>query len=837
MSAGQARATVDVADLAATPDVTVASDADGVSPGIDRRVAVTTLADFACRSGDLDPAGVIGPSARDGQRAHQRLQAQSEAESEVTLRRCVQIDDEWIELSGRIDLLDRGRGALGEIKSTLVPPERVPPARRALHRAQLMLYGWLWLGQSDVDAVTVLLEQVYVNLRTGLVSTESEPFTLAALDAQAVRALRTWVDWQRDIEVRRRCLCRTASTLAFPHTGFRSGQRSLSVAVYRALRDGASLMIEAPTGIGKTISALYPAVKALGEGHRHQIYYLTAKVSGRRSAIDAIQRLAEGGLAISGMTLRSRAASCFCERGKCERDDEGRCPMTLGFHDRLPSARRELVEAGVVSNELLDAIGWDHQLCPHALARQLIPWMDVIVGDYNHVFDPLARLPNVDESVPGSVLLIDEAHNLPDRARAMFSATLTRRECELAALTCRDSIPLLASRIERLDRSLRDVGRAAVDGLLDVDEPDPALMRVVHLVLESLTETLSDGGVLPEEALSLFRVLTRFSTVAALYGDDHRTLMEASRQGRRRAVSLQLVCLDAAPYLARQHGRHGAIVAFSATLSPTHFHRDALGLPTSTGALNLESPFDARNTLPCLVTWIDTRYRRRDASLSRLVNLIASVSDHRPGNYLVCLPSYAYLAQVHDAFCTAWPARETWRQVPGESNIAQDQRLQSLDTPGHRIGFAILGGVYAEGIDYVGERLIGVIIVGTGLSPPGVVPDLMIARHANRGRDGFDSVARYPGFTRVMQTAGRVVRREQDRGVIVLVDDRFAQPFYRRLYPAHWKLCEPVDENELGRRLQGFWSDTQGDDVGKPVSISNDAGPDAPPGYQSPLED
>lgn len=792
------------------------------APSRVRRVAVTTLADFACRSGDLDPAGVVGPSAREGMLAHQRVQATFEGECEVRLTRRLQLDGETIELGGRVDLLDRRRCLLGEIKSTMVPAERVPPSHRALHRGQLMLYGWLWLASSEqteqraTDAfpgdTAPLLELIYVNLRGGPTATERVEADVATLERHAKTAIERWLHWQRGVERRRRALATSAGTLDFPHARFRDGQRTLSVAIYRCLRDGGSLLCEAPTGSGKTISTLYPALKALGEGRRRQVLYLTAKVSGRHSAGQALAQLAKAGLAATSLTLRSRAAACFCERGRCARDAEGRCPMTSGFFDRLPAARDELMARGVVDAATLDDAAWRHALCPHALAAELRPWVDVVVADFNHVFDPIARLAGLDESRPGVALLVDEAHNLLERSRAMYSADLSREACDVAARALQGSHPLLGRQATRLGSLLSGLVRGQAEGTVVTEAVPRTLVRGIADALERFAEASVSSPPLPEEGIAFLRVLTRVGVIAELHGDDHRTLLTARSVGRRREVAVRLACLDAAPLLSRQCALFGACAMFSATLAPFAFYRDALGLPPSTPTLSLPSPFDPGRALHCVVPWIDTRWRARESSLAALVALIARVSDRRAGNYLVFLPSYAYLERVHTAFAARFPTREIWRQEPGQDADGRAVSLARLATPGHRIGFAILGGVFGEGVDYVGDRLIGVIVVGTGLGGPGVERELIVGRYREKGLDGFDLAARFPGFTRVQQTVGRVIRGERDRGVVVLVDDRFWDPFYRALFPAHWNAVRAADGDALQQALDDFWALDDTDD-------------------------
>ena len=406
-----------------------APEPDAIGPDAAPTVefAVRALAEFACREGDLD-VGHAGPSAEEGRQAHARVQRDWHAETEIPLSRALILDGARVRLSGRVDLLDRDADRVGEIKTVYLPPERLAASRRALHRAQATLYAWLHL---DGRRAPVSVEIVYVNLRVPGTAPTVERFVADpdGLEAFALAALRRGLDWRRRVDARRAALERSARALDFPYAPWRAGQRTLAAAAWRVLRDGEPLLVEAPTGIGKTAAALYPALKALGEGRLEQVQWLTAKNSGRSAVFATLARLEGAGLEAGAVLLRSRASGCFCERGLAERDGQGLCAFARGFHDRLPAALDEALEAGALDGDGLDALALEHQVCPHTLARSLLPWVPIVVCDYNHVHDPMSCVPALVERPGRRALLVDEAHNLASRARAMHGGTLSRLRC------------------------------------------------------------------------------------------------------------------------------------------------------------------------------------------------------------------------------------------------------------------------------------------------------------------------------------------------------------------------------------------------------------------------
>ncbi|MDB4224319.1 ATP-dependent DNA helicase [Granulosicoccus sp.] len=806
-----------------------------MSRKLEYRVSVTDLANFACREGDLMPMGVAGPTARQGIRAHKKIQKtalesvngpldkidkkddnnppvdqlQTQLDVEVSLDCITIIEKTSVVLRGRIDIVDFRVPRLSEIKTTLVPVEQVPESQHSIQWAQLYLYGYIFLNSESTIGTTLdtlELELLHVNIRADTISSERRTVSREEAFSFATRALECYVLWLNRIDDSFNLLQTSAQALEFPYADFRTGQRDMAAGVFRAIRDGEGLLCEAATGIGKTISTLFPATKVMGGGDIKQITYLTAKVAGRLIALQSLKQMQSSGLRISAIQIRAKQATCFCSNGGCERDETGQCPMTLGFFDRLPDARDELISMGIIEGKKLDEVAWQYQLCPFELALQMLPWVHVVIADYNYVFDPLVRLPHYSESRMDSALLIDEAHNLVDRSREMFSAHLSRERCLEEAHSCRLTHPLITRSLERLSNAMLLHVRSQEGVELISDESDANVAKAASETIEEIVSSMGQAPPLPESSSDIFRILCRYVAINELFSTHHKSISEVSQRGRRKEVIITLYCLDASKALAKQLKLYKSKIVFSATLRPSVFYRDTLGLPKTSVQLQATSPFDSARAQHTVVDWIDTRYRKRKDSLNKLVELIKCVGEMQHGSYLVFFPSYAYLEQTYIAFTNAYPNIETWRQHTDQSKDEQNEMLLRLNEPGHRIGFAILGGVFGEGIDYLGGSLIGVVIVSTGLPGLNVKTQLVAEHYRQQGNDGYDFAYRYPGFSRVLQTAGRLIRSESDSGVVVLVDDRFKQPFYRDLYPESWQVGFPENLTVLLSQIESFWS-------------------------------
>ncbi|WP_244506103.1 ATP-dependent DNA helicase [Microbulbifer marinus] len=804
------------------------------------RVSVGELVAFACRRGDLVGDGPSGPTAQEGIRAHQKLQKQRPPGSEAEYRLEVQwqCEGQTLTLGGRVDILhpqtDLHRPVqLDEIKTTYCPPDKLPDSVRQLHWAQLKVYGFCYLLQQRADADQsgpaddrVALQMLWHNLKEKKTYPELLEFNWAELEAFTRVALREYIQWHRSWQQHRQRVKASARALAFPFNDYRPGQRELAVAAYRCLRDGGELVVEAPTGIGKTVSTLFPAIKAIGEAQVDQLVYLTAKNSGRQVVRETAARLHEKGLYLSVLEIQARDKTCACRLGLCSRDADGICPRTRGFFDRLPEARRELLGEPLITPAVVAQVADRLQLCPFELSLQMLPWVDLVVCDFNYVFDPLVRMAALQDQRQRRALLIDEAHNLGDRARAMYSAALRRSDSRRAAAACKGSHPTLRRSIQSLVKALdkwiaecrqNDTATQAnrdtetwVTPLSDADHRPTAISRAAHKVMAIVSQLWEQSQSPPEAIAEWLSTLYRYLTIEQLLADQHRCLTRAeTRQPPWQEHELKLLCLNAADYLQQCYQQFHAVIAFSATLRPASYITGQLGLGAQSPYLALPSPFRPEQLGVYLCPYVDTRYRARNRATDALVEMVFRVYQSRPGNYLVFFPSYRFLQQVAARFSERFPDIALVQQESGSSDRERAAFLERFSEGRQSLGFAIMGGVFGEGVDYVGERLIGTIVVGVGL--PQVNEEQELLRRAcdagdsHAATNGFDIAYRYPGMTRVLQTAGRVIRSEADRGVVILADYRFADPFYRALYPDHWQLRTCGSGEALSDALHRFW--------------------------------
>ncbi len=814
------------------------------------RLSVTQLVEFSCRTGDLVLDRPQGPSAKDGIRAHQHLQQlrEKDTDAEVTLTLNQTLNDVDVTLKGRVDLLkpDATLPEITEIKSTLVNPEHIPDGVVTLHKAQLKVYGYVYLTQLRADTGTntgtgtgtgteapdsIKLNLCWFNLSDLSTHVVSESHDVDTLRAFTEDALTRYIQWYKKVEAQLAQTRRTAKALAFPHTEFRAGQRDMAAATYRVCRDGGHLMCEAPTGIGKTVSTLFPGVKALGDRHVKQLVYLTAKTSGRMAALDAVGLMTEQGLSVTAVVIQSKATICHCQTGDIERNSDGSCPYSKGFFDRLPAAREAMLALRFVDRDTLNAIAVKHSVCPFELSLQMLPWFSVVICDYNYVFDPLVRLTCFQSPPKTTALLVDEAHNLVDRARSMYSAQLSRVQARAVAKELKPITPATARAIEKLPKALtraltRAVKRASTPAVTPeserpttdqgtpghrqapfefADEKAPDnITKIAREIAEAAGQEESNAALIPAVDGSFFRELYRYLAIEDLYSDMHRSITTSEPYGNK-DITLKLKCLNAEQFLRSSFKSYHSVVLFSATLSPASVYREGLGLPDTTQGMVLPSPFDPANLGVFHARYIDTRYRARARSQASLVEAITAVTRAKAGHYLVFFGSYAYMESVYQDYMAQNPNANTILQ-PRQSTVSDREAfLSHFDQTEPVTGFAILGGVFGEGVDFPGDKLVGTLIAGTGLPSMSLEQQLISEVYESQGRNGFDYAGRYPGFTRVLQTAGRVIRTAEDKGVVVLLDTRFGDPFYRALYPEHWRVTTCADSQGLVKAVKGVW--------------------------------
>ncbi len=619
----------------------------------------------------------------------------------------------------------------------------------------------------------------------------------------------------------------TVEHLRFPYPNPREGQSELAERVFRTVRRGERLFADAPTGIGKTMSTLYPSVKALGAGYCDRIFYLTAKASVRREAYSAAAKLYEQGARLRTVMLYAKEQMCAhpegCRMGAASRCNPDACPFARGYYDRIDNAVHELLATHHgFPKALITEVAKRHRVCPYELSLDLSEYCEIIICDYNYAFSPevyLRRYFDAEGERGKYVFLVDEAHNLPDRARDMFSARLALAPFEeLYARIDPHEDGELEGLLGGFLMALHRLSELCTEGRVKNEDGTESGYYLNRAPLENLgklaTECRQKLEALVKKApehpladgiLELCTLLRHFCSLFEYYDERFLTFIELSAG----ALCVEIICLDPAGVLHSALGRAHAAVLFSATLKPLDYYVDLLGGGKGAQTLELSSPFDPEHLCVTVASGVSTRMEAREKSYRRIATLIAAAISAKAGNYMVYFPSYAYMERVLEQFELKYPKVPHVVQKRGMSHREQEEFLAyfKADEGKMRVGFCVLGGSFSEGVDLPGSRLIGVVVVGVGI--PGLSNERNMLRdyYENTRERGFDYAYTYPGMNHVLQAAGRVIRREEDRGVVVLIDDRYTEEPYLHLYPSHWQgLCVAGDAASLAHRHKTFWN-------------------------------
>ena len=795
-------------------------------------ISVRDLVEFVLRRGDLagEREFVGSDRAVAGIRGHQKIQRSRPTGylTELPVEYRVETEEFTLRIRGRIDglLITSQQVLLEEIKTVQGTWDHKVDQ---LHWAQAKFYAFMHAQENGLKELVIQL--AYLELPAGKVTEFRQTISFAELADFFAETTVVYVDWLR--ERHHWCLARNASTaaLTFPFPDYRPGQRELAVAAYRALANGGRLFLAAPTGIGKTISVLFPAVKALGEGKLERHFYLTARTVGRAIAEKALVDLRRAGLKLRAVTLTAKEKVCVREGHPC---DPLTCPLALGYYDRIKPAIREALAQEEITRHVLEAVGQKHQVCPFELSLDVSVWADAVVCDYNYVFDPQVYLRRHFEEEGGAyAFLVDEAHNLVDRAREMFSADLDGPEILEVKRAIKESAPRCAKALNQLHSAMRKLGNStgshedsfeASDTAVELNlfPVKPAAVRSEDNGV-STTPKFPDGLIVPlgtaleeaeswlvknqptnfrESLLALYFRMNSFRRTAELYDERFVTIVESGP-----ALKVRQFCLDPSLLLRKALARGKAAIFFSATLTPIDYYRTLLGGAPEDPVLQLASPFPSENLAVLIQNRIQTHFKGRAESLEDVVEAIGTLVRGRRGNYLVYFPSYQYLNDALQAFQIRHPSVPVLVQRPGMTEPERDAFLNafSVEHGETLVGFAVLGGIFGEGIDLVGERLIGAVIVGVGLPQLCVERNLIRDYFQQQRAAGFEYAYTFPGMNRVLQAIGRVIRSETDHGVVLLIDARFNETRYRRLFPEWWKYLRVRQSAALREAIGSFW--------------------------------
>ncbi len=744
-------------------------------------VAVRALCEFTAKVGDLDLRFTPSPSAQEGIAGHRTVASRRSQhyQNEVAL------EGEYLQLKvrGRADGYDPDANRLEEVKTYRGDLDAQPANHRQLHWAQVKVYGWLMcqkLGLAEINLALVYFD--IVGEGETLLSQHFQAIELEAFFNQQCMLFLGWA--QREMQ-HREARNSAAQTLAFPHADFRTGQRVLAESVYKAVSTGRCLMAQAPTGIGKTIGTIFPLLKALAPQQLDKVFFLTAKTPGRKLALDAAQVLYANNQHLSLRVLELVARDKACEHldKACHGDS---CPLAKGFYDRLPAARIAASQVRLLDQRNLREVALAHDVCPYYLSQEMARWADLVVADYNYYFDFGAMLFGLAQlNQWRAAVLVDEAHNLVERARSMYSASLDQYHLK----TLRDTAPeSLKKPLQRLNREWNALHKDQIAPYQAYVARPEKLLQALSLCTSAMGEHFNDHPeALSGDLQTFYFDALQFAKVAELF-NEHFIFDISKRQlsGKRSSSTLCLRNVVPAEFIRPRLTAARSSVLFSATLSPRHYYADLLGLPADTAWIDVESPFKAEQLHVRIVDTISTRFTHRQASLQPIAQLIAAQFAQQPGNYLAFFSSFDYLQQVAQLFAEQYPHIPLWQQSRGMVEAERQAFLDQFTQHSQGVGFAVLGGAFGEGIDLPGSRLIGAFIATLGLPQLNPVNEQMKLRMGAIFGAGYDYTYLYPGIQKVVQAAGRVIRSQHDRGVVMLIDDRFGASRVRQLLPQWW---------------------------------------------------
>ena len=788
------------------------------------RVSVRNLVEFILRSGDIDNrrgAMADKDAMQMGSRLHRKIQGKMGADyhAEVPLRTQIDCDGFLLIVEGRADGIfeQDGQTVIDEIKGVFRDVERMEEPD-PVHLAQARCYACIYAEQQNLEKIGV--QMTYANLDTEEIRRFSSSYTRSELEewfAHLTEAYQKWAQMQLEWKTERKA---SIGKTVFPYP-YREGQKELASAVYRTIWHGKKLFIQAPTGVGKTLSTVFPAVQAVGQELGDKIFYLTAKTITRTVAEEAFSLLKKQGLYYKVLTLTAKEKICFCEEPDCNPE---KCPYAKGHFDRVNDAVYELLtsyeeNSANYSRERIMKQAEKWKVCPFEMALDVSLWSDAIICDYNYVFDPQAKLKRFfAEGVKGDYLfLIDEAHNLVERGREMYSATLYKEDFLEVKRFLKPFSRKAVAALERGNKYLLEWKRECEEYTLlsNIDSFALNLFNVSH-ALEQLLEdresvmnrpsTDSEIEEGKKKTLDFYFQVRAFLEIYEELDDSYEIYVQHDREGR---FALKLYCIHTADKIGQCLEKGRASILFSATLLPVQYYMELLSGKPEDYAVYAKSTFDPAKKKVLLGLDVSTKYTRRTpAEYQKIASYIRQITDSRQGNYLVFFPSYKMMTDVRAYFeAEMQDDTEILEQNMHMSEAQREEFLEQFQEreSGTLIGFCVMGGIFGEGIDLKKDRLIGAIVVGPGLPQVCNEREILKQYYDRRDMDGFDHAYRYPGMNKVMQSAGRVIRTDEDTGVIVLLDERFGQAQYRSSFPREWADYETCTLRNVKEKLERFW--------------------------------
>ena len=775
------------------------------------KLSVHQLVDFLLRNGDIDNRVFNKATMGEGIKIHTFYQKAQKANyiPEYYLCETFNVDDFVVTLDGRADGVIEGKNfvAIDEIKSTIIDLDDFYKQQGNWHLGQAKCYALMYTHLKCLDQISIYL--TYIHQLTKEKKIVEFLYTTKELEEYVNNLINQYLEFYKYIYQRKILRNKSAIDVKFPFSTYRSGQKKLAKYVYSVAKDGGTLFCEAPTGIGKTISTLYPSIKTFSDGYNEKIFYLTAKNSGKEAAFNTVNLLLKNGLIASDIVLTAKEKMCFCNGKACNPDE---CIYTKDYYSKLRNVLMESIKNyNEFSKDLILSIAYKNKMCPFELSLDLSLFVDIIICDYNYFFDPQVYLKRFfDEDASKVVTLIDEAHNLPERGRDMYSSSISFNKFKKA----RKSLSKLkhqkykkaARKIAKMfeNYSTFEKGNTIIDSLSLVDciGIDDYLMASID-VMKHHHEFVSD------EFMDFYFELNKLAKLFDYFDESFVLYVENCDDD----LKLKLLCLNPRAHLLSSLSKTKGNIIFSATMSPISYYLEMIGGSENSPYLKLPSPFKKENLCLMVAPKVSIKYKNRDATLQIVSDYLSNFVKGKVGNYLIYVPSYAYLEKLlpYLSFSDA-------NLIIQEKGMNDDEKLAFLsnfvDKPNKTVvGLSVLGGAFSEGVDLVNERLIGVAVIGVGL------PQICFEREQikqyfekKEGKHGFKYSYIDPGMNKVMQAVGRLIRTEKDRGVALLIDERYATSTYRDLFKEEWKDYKVVTSpNEVEDIVEDFWDSKKND--------------------------
>ncbi|WP_313343398.1 ATP-dependent DNA helicase [Sedimentibacter sp.] len=773
------------------------------------KLSVRELVEFVYKSGDINVKSLSAERAMEGIKAHKILQSLmgENYQKEYFLKREFTVNNIQFIIEGRADgiISENNEIIIDEIKSTYTNLDFIEKNYNEAHIAQAKCYAYIYCLDNEIDTISIQLR--YYNLDTEKTKTILYKYNLNELELFFYQLLNSYIDWAQTIIDLKKKREISIDELKFPFDYYRKGQRDFSVAVFSTIKEGKKLFSQAPTGVGKTISVLFPAIKSMNYKNNTKVYYLTAKSSTKTIAFNTVRMMVDKGLSLRTTVITAKDKICFMDETNC---DPEYCPYAKGYYDRLNTPLKNAVKNSCLfDREYIEETARKHNLCPFEFSLDLGYMSDVVICDYNYYFDPRVALQRDDVfKNTNDILLIDEAHNLEDRTRDMYSPELIKEDFYELYKEMKKINKKISSALFTINKRFIEI-KKETDNEPRILESEPvdlisSLRKFSSIAEEFINDKKNEN--MPDELIDMYFKSTFFIKISEIADSNFCYYIDFI--GNKTKVKLFLI--DPSSVLKEILKNAWSSIFFSATLTPLKYFRYILGGDDDDYILKIKSPFNDENLNLMISSDISMKYTEREANIESACSYINKVISEKKGNYMVFFPSYSFMGKIYEVYENLY---DTSNVILQHQTINEEEQTEIVDKFKNETGvvlFTVVGGVFSEGIDLPLEKLIGAVIIGTGIPQISFERNIIKSFFDEKYNSGYDFAYKYPGFNRILQSAGRVIRTEKDRGIVLMIDSRLCQMTYIRLFPEHWKHYKRVNNaNSLINEIKSFWDEKE----------------------------